>query len=138
MSLKRTVLLAAASAFVVASPAGAGGTATITISHQMHGCHMWQLGTGAPKPTLSITLSAGTVVRFVNNDVMPHKLAQLAGPKLALVRPSMKHMGAATSVELRQRGVYRFTTRPGEDYAWAKSMKTIGEDYVLQLRVRVK
>ena len=138
MSLKRTVLLAAASTLVVASPAGAGSTATITISHQMRGCHMWQLGTGAPKPTLAITLSAGTVVRFVDNDVMPHKLIQQAGPKLTLVRPSMKRMGASTSVKLVRRGVYRFTTKPGEDYPWAKSMRTVGEDYVLHLTVRVK
>lgn len=138
MSLKRASLFAAVSALFFVPPAGAGGTATITISHQMRGCHMWQLGSGAPKATLAVTLTAGTMLRFVDNDVMPHKLIQQAGPKLGLVHPSMERMGASTSVRLARRGVYRFTTKPGEDYAWAKSMKTIGEDYVLHLTVRVK
>ena len=39
---------------------------------------------------------------------------------------------------LTQKGVYRFTTKAGEDYRWAGSMKTVGEDNVLQLTVRVK
>jgi hypothetical protein len=41
-------------------------------------------------------------------------------------------------VTLTQKGVYRFTTKPGEDYSWARSMKTVGEDNVLRLTVRVK
>jgi hypothetical protein len=41
-------------------------------------------------------------------------------------------------VKLTQKGLYRFTTKPGEDYAWAGTMKTVGEDNVLHLTVRVK
>jgi plastocyanin len=138
MLLKRTAPLMTAVALVAAAPAAAGSAVTITISHQMHGCHMWQLGSATPKPTLFITVKAGTPLRFVDNDVMPHKLVQRAGPKLSFSRPNMNRMGASTTVKLRQRGVYRFTTKPGEDYAWAKSMKTTGDDYVLHLTVRVK
>jgi hypothetical protein len=47
-------------------------------------------------------------------------------------------MAASATVKLEQKGVYRFTTKPGEDYAWASSMKTVGEDNVLRLTVRVK
>jgi plastocyanin len=138
MSLNKTALLVGAAALIAAAPAGAGSTATITISHQMRGCHEWQLGTGAPKPTLGMTLKAGTVLRFVNDDVMPHKLVQQGGPKLTLSHPNMKRMGASTAVKFGRTGVYRFTTKAGEDYPWMHSMKTIGKDYILHLTVRVK
>jgi plastocyanin len=138
MSIKRTSLVVAVAALVAASQAFAGGTSTITISHQTRGCHMWQLGNGTPKPTLSITLKAGTMLRFVNNDVMPHRLVQKAGPKLTFAHPNMNHMSATTSAKLVHPGVYRFTTKPGEDYPSMSMMKTIGEDYVLHLTVNVK
>jgi plastocyanin len=138
MSRTRTLLLTAVAALVVAAPAGAGSSATITISHQMRGCHMWQLGNGQPSPTLKISLKAGTTLRFVDNDVMPHKLVQLAGPKLSVKGANMNHMSASTSVKLARKGTYRFTTKPGEDYKSMASMKTVGEDYVLHLTVRVK
>jgi plastocyanin len=138
MSTKRMFLIAATIALVATAPAAAGTTATITISHQTRGCHMWQLGNGKPTPTLSVTLKAGTVLRFVNNDVMPHKLVQQAGPKLRLTHANMNHMSATTSMNLAHKGVYRFTTKPGEDYKSMSMMKTIGEDYVLHLTVRVK
>ena len=138
MSLKRTLLFAAAAALLAVSTASAAGTTTITISHQMKGCHMWQLGSGNPKANLSVTVKAGTVLRFVNNDIMPHRLIQQEGQKLTLTRPNMNRMSASTSVRLAHAGVYRFTTKAGEDYAWMKSMKTIGEDNVLHLTVHVK
>ena len=129
---------AAFAALVITSVAPAAGTATITISHQTRGCHMWQLGHANPKASLSVTFRAGTVLGFVNNDVMPHKLIQQAGPKLSLRHQSMNHMSAATSVKLTRKGVYRFTTKAGEDYPSMSSMKTIGEDYVLHLTIHVK
>jgi plastocyanin len=138
MSIKHTLLLTLALALVASSSASAAGTATITISHQMRGCHMWQLANGTPKPSLSVTLRAGTTLRFVNNDVMPHKLVQLAGPRLALRHASMNHMAAGMTVKLGHKGLYRFTTKPGEDYKQFASMRTTGEDYVLRLVVHVK
>jgi plastocyanin len=138
MSLKRTLLFVAATALLAVSTASAAGTTTITISHQTKGCHMWQVANGNPKANLFVTVKAGTVLRFVNNDVMPHRLIQQTGPKLRLTRPNMNRMSASTSVRLAHAGVYRFTTKAGEDYAWMKSMKTIGEDNVLHLTVHVK
>jgi hypothetical protein len=35
-------------------------------------------------------------------------------------------------------GVYKFTTKAGEDYSWASNMKTTGEDNVLRLTVTVR
>jgi plastocyanin len=138
MSIKRTLLLVAAAALVAVPPAAAGGAATVTISHQMKGCHMWQLGDGNPKVSLVFTVKPGTTLHFVNNDVMPHRLIQQAGPKLTLVRPNMNKMSASMSVKLARAGVYRFTTKAGEDYPWMKSMNTIGKDNVLHLTVHVK
>src|SRR5215471_6189816 len=133
MSIKRTTLLAVAAALVTVSPAAAGSTTTITISHEMKGCHMWQVGSGKLAPNLNATLKAGTTLRFVNNDIMPHKLIQSGGPKLTLVHANMNQMSAVSTVELTHKGTYRFTTKPGEDYKLFAGHKTIGEDYVLHL-----
>ena len=132
------VAFAALAALAVASAAPAGGGATIVIRHQMHGCHSWSFNSGPFKPALSVSVKAGTVLKITNNDVMPHKLVQTAGVKLRLAHPSMNTMASSATVTLRQKGVYRFTTRAGEDYGWARSMKTTGEDNVLHLTVHVK
>ena len=138
MSTKKTILLGLAASLIAASPAAAAGTATITISHEMKGCHMWQLGNGKLTPNLTATLKAGTVLRFVNNDIMPHRLIQSGGPKVTLVHPNMNHLSAIASVKLAHRGTYRFTTKPGEDYKIFAGHETIGEDYVLHLTVHVR
>jgi plastocyanin len=131
--------LAALAALVVTSAAApAGGPATVTIRHQMHGCHSWSFNAGPFKASQSITLKAGTVLRFTNNDVMPHKLVQVAGPRVRLAHPNMIKVASSATVKPTQKGLYRFTTKAGEDYAWAGSMKTVGEDNVLHLTVRVK
>jgi plastocyanin len=130
--------LAALSALVVTAAAPAGGTGTITISHEMRGCHSWSFNSGPIKPSLSVNVKANTVLRFTNNDVMPHKLIQVAGPKVRLAHPNMLKMASSATVRLTQKGIYRFTTKAGEDYSWAASMKTSGEDHVLRLTVRVK
>ena len=125
-------------ALAVTSAAPAGGTATIAIRHATRGCHSWAFNSGPFKPSLSVSVSSGTVLRFTNNDVMPHKLVQTAGPKVRLVHQNMSKMASSATVKLTTKGIYRFTTKPGEDYPWASSMKTVGEDNVLRLTVRVK
>ena len=130
--------VAALAALAVTSAAPAGGAATIAIRHQMHGCHSWSFNSGPFKAFRSVSVKTGTVLRFTNNDVMPHKLVQAAGPKVRLAHPSMSKMGSSATLRLTQKGVYRFTTKPGEDYSWAGTMKTVGEDNVLRLTVRVK
>ena len=130
--------VAALAALTVTSAAPAGGTATIAIRHQMRGCHSWSFNSGPFKASLAVTVRAGTVLKVTNNDVMPHKLIQSAGPKVRFTQPNLIKVGSSATVKLTQQGVYRFTTKPGEDYSWAGSMKTIGEDHVLLLTVRVK
>lgn len=138
-TIQRAVIaLVAGAALVVATAAPAATTARVTISHQTRGCHAWSINNGPIRPSLVVNLKAGATLKVVNNDVMPHKLIQTAGPKLRLIRAGMNHMSASTSVKFAQRGVYRFTTRAGEDYKSMAMMKTTGEDYVLRLTVRVK
>src|SRR2546428_10587029 len=96
-----------------AAAATAAGTITITISHEMRGCHAWAINNGSVRPSLAVKVKAGTVLKFVNNDVMPHKLVQTAGPKLRLGRANMNHIGASMSVKFVQRGRV-----PLHDKAW--------------------
>jgi len=143
MILKRTIrlapfALAALAALALASAAPASGTTTITISHQMRGCHVWSVSSGPQRSNLAVVMAPGSTLRFVNNDVMPHKLIQTAGPKLRVVHPGMNKIASTSTIKLTHKGLYRFTTKPGEDYKWAASMKTVGEDNVLHLTVRVK
>ena len=105
----------------------------------MRGCDVWQLGNGPPKVTLSATLARGARLRVENDDIMPHVLIQLSGPKLKLTHANMNRLGASTTVVFARQGMYRFITAVGEDNPWMKSMgKTIGNDNVLHLTVRVQ
>ena len=108
---------------------------TLTIRHQTRGCHAWSFNGGPYKASLKITLARGTTLKVVDNDVMPHKLIQLAGPKAKLVSPAMRHMSAQAKVVFAKKGTYRFTTKPGQDYI--KGIKTIGADNVLRVTVVV-
>jgi hypothetical protein len=109
--------------------------ATLTIRHQTRGCHAWSFNGGAYKASLKITLTRGTALKVIDNDVMPHKLIQLAGPKARLIAPTMNHMSAQAKVVFGKKGTYKFTTKPGEDYV--KGVKTVGPDNILRLTVTV-
>jgi hypothetical protein len=50
----------------------------------------------------------------------------------------MARVGATARVHFTKPGVYKFTTKAGEDYSWASHMKTTGEDNVLRLTVTVR
>jgi hypothetical protein len=130
-----TALSAVLAASVLAAPTH---NAKITIRHATHGCHLWSYAGGAYKSSLKITLGRGAVLTVVDNDVMPHKLVQTSGPKAKLMTPAMKHMSAVAHVTFAKAGVYKLTTRAGEDYPSAKGIKTTGEDNVLRLTVTVK
>jgi plastocyanin len=131
-------VLAGVAAALLVSSASAHGSATITIRHQMHGCHTWSYDNGAYKATLNVQLKRGELLTIRNNDVMPHKLVRTSGPTLKVLTPAMKHMGATARVRFTKAGVYEFKTKPGEDYSWASHMETKGEDNVLRLTVTVR
>jgi plastocyanin len=155
MIRKRTYpALAIAAAALVAGTATAAAASThasVVIRHQIRGCHAWSVNGGAFRPTQALALRRGGSITITNNDVMPHNLVQTSGPAARVAnlktptmgmglpghfgRGMMAHQGAAVKVTFAHAGVYRFTTKAGEDYM--EGMKTVGEDYVLRLTVTV-
>src|ERR687887_349895 len=108
----RISALAIAMAGVLAGSALASSPqATLTIRHQLRGCHAWSFNGGAYKASLKIRLARGTALQVVDNDLMPHKLVQLAGPKANLISPAMKHMSAQAKLIFAGKGTYKFKTR---------------------------
>ncbi len=117
-------------AAVLAVSASGAANVSLLIRHQLHGCHAWSVTGSAYKASQTITLTRGTALTVVDNDVMPHRLVQLAGPSVKFVnlntgmtgagmgKPgkaapgAMTHMGASTKVIFTRSGVYRFTPRP--------------------------
>jgi len=129
--------IGAATVSVLAASAGAAPPSVqVVIRHQVRGCHSWSVDNNAYTATQRLTVATGTRFAFIDNDVMPHQLVQLSGPKLALHNANMHTMGAHTSLQLLAKGHYVFGTKAGEDYM--KGMKTTGEDNVLKLIVTVK
>ena len=153
--MKRTILLTAlgAAAVAIALPASAApGGASLVIRHQIRGCHSWSLNGGAWKTTQHIRLGRGGSLVVMNNDVMFHKLVKLSGPavvfklvkagtpmkgtvKLPWASGLMGRPGATVKVTFPKAGVYRLTTKFGEDYM--PMGETIGEDNVLHAIVAV-
>jgi plastocyanin len=136
MTRMLSVLVVAGASLLLAATASPQSGTTLTIRHQVHGCHAWAVNGGAYKATQSVTLKQGATLTVVDNDVMPHRLVKVSGPAVTLPSSAnMNHSGATTHVRFSKAGVYTFTTKAGEDYM--KGVKTIGEDNVLKLRVKV-
>jgi plastocyanin len=111
---------------------------TLMIRHQVRGCHAWSFDNLHWRATQAITIVRGTRLTVVDNDVMPHTLAQLTGPKAQLISPVMSKVGARAQITFTAKGVYTLGTKAGEDYPRMAGMKTAGEDNVLRLVVTVK
>ena len=111
-------------------------SATLTIRHATKGCHTWSTVGAKASPTQRITLDKGATLRVINNDVMPHRFAQTKGAHLQIVHAKMNRPGATATVRFTKHGIYKFTTKAGEDYPGV-TVKTVGEDYVLRLIVTV-
>ena len=124
------------------------------IRHQLRGCHTWSLNGSSYKPVQRIQLARGGTLLVKNNDVMAHQLVKTSGPRIVVQlanpgtmgpgmmnpRPAFAHgmmgrMGATVKVTFPAKGVYRLTTKAGEDYM--EGMETIGDDYVLRAIVTV-
>ena len=140
--MKRIVLaivVFSVGAVALAAPsvvAAAPKTAVVTIRHQTKGCHSWSVNGGAFAASQAVTLARGGSITFTNNDVMAHALIKLSGPAVRMANAgAMKHMGATTTVTFARAGTYVFKTKPGEDYM--AGVKTVGEDNVLRLTVKV-
>src|SRR5919198_3574915 len=138
MSRTLFVLALSGAALVLAAPASSHENGPVlVIRHQTRGCHAWSLNDGPFKISQVVWVKKGIHVGVGDNDVMPHKLVQLAGPKVTFMpSATMRSLGAMSEIMFPRAGVYRFTTKPGEDYM--KGIKTVGEDNVLKLRVIVR
>jgi plastocyanin len=123
---------------VATSAAAAPKRVTIVIHHQTRGCHAWAVGlTGTYKASLAVSVRRGATLTFVNDDVMPQKIVQQAGAKVAFSgKANLNKPAASVKVTFAKPGVYTFGTVVGEDYV--KGVTTIGEDNVLKLVVTVK
>jgi hypothetical protein len=137
-SISIAAIALAAAAALAGSALAAPHGATLTIRHQVRGCHSWSFDNHRWAPTQKITLARGARLTVVDNDVMPHILVQLAGPKTHLASPAMTRMGDRAQVTFPAKGVYALGTKAGEDYPSMSAMKTVGEDNVLRLIVTVK
>jgi hypothetical protein len=138
--MTRTLIITATLAALlgVAVASAAPRASTITIRHQLRGCHTWSVNGSAWAASQSTTLARKGAITFVDNDIMPHKLVQTSGPTVSFVgKPAMRHMGASMKVVFPKAGVYHFTTKPGDDYMNMPMMKTVGEDNILRLTVKV-
>lgn len=154
MRLALPLLAIAAAALLgygVAASGASSGNATLVIRHQAAHCHTWSLNGGAFKAHQSLTLKRGATLTVTDDDVMPHRLVELAGPAVTMrngttmpmmggyvsgTSGGMDHMGAWTRVTFAKPGVYRFRTRAGEDYM--PGIETTGDDNVLTLAVTVR
>jgi plastocyanin len=129
---------ATATATAAAAPVPTAQTLAVLIRHQQQGCHAWSFNGGAYKPTQNIRVPAGTTLKVVDDDVMPHTLHQTGGPAVAITGAEMAKMNASSTVTFSHPGVYRFKTVAGEDYPnMGGMMATTGEDNVLRMSVVV-
>ena len=94
MTRSLSVLAVAGASLLLAATASPQTGTTLTIRHQLRGCHSWSVNGGAYKPSQSVTLTKGATLTSSNNDVMPHKLVKLSGPALTLASSAnMNHAG---------------------------------------------
>jgi hypothetical protein len=146
-------LAASGTALALTAAAAAAPSSSLVIQHVVKGCHSWSVDGGALAPSQRLSLPRGSALTITNNDVMPHTLVQLSGPRAPIVRiatpftmglkgtfpaTTLAYMGARLRVSFPQPGIYVFKTRAGEDYKAMGAMKTIGEDHVLRLAVTVR
>ena len=130
-------LLALGAVVATSALAASPQHASVTIRHQMMGCHAWSVGNGPYTAHVATKLSAGGSITFTDNDVMSHQLIKKSGSAVVFSGShTMGHMGATLKVTFPHAGTYHFTTKPGEDYM--KGVKTMGEDNVLTLTVTVR
>lgn len=121
-----------------AAPAAKPQVASVVISHVVRGCHAMLVNGQMPMtPKATLHLTPGSTLHVVDNDIMPHKLVQLAGPSIQVGGAAMDHMGATGTVKFPAAGTYVLSTKAGEDYPNVKAPETIGADNVLKLKVVV-
>ena len=105
----------------------------LNIVHVQRGCHVWSNGTRSG-PAMRMMLAAGGTLRITDEDIDPHRLIQVAGPKVMLGKAMMT--GDVAQISFPTKGVYKFTTRTLEMPGMAE-VKTTGPDNHLMLTINV-
>ncbi len=134
----KTVTVQAPAMHMSSGMMGSGAAATpaastLNIVHVQRGCHVWSNGTKSGA-MMKMTVAAGGKLRITDEDVDPHKLIQVAGPKVMLGKAMMT--GDVAHISFPTKGVYKFTTKTLEMPGMAE-VKTIGPDNDLMRTVNV-
>lgn len=117
----------------MSSAAGAPGTTHLVIQHVLRGCHVWTDGSHRAS-SMSVKLDRGSRLEILDQDIDPHQLVELAGPKVAFHGHMM--MGQKQLITFTKPGTYLFKTKVVE-MGPMMDVKTIGPDNTLRLRVSV-
>jgi len=143
-------LLLLTGALASTSAAGAA-TQALVIHHQLRGCHAWSLNEGPNRVNQTVSIRSGDSITVTNDDLMPHKLIETSGRTVVYTRITMgapmgakkafppamlARIGATSKITFTKVGVYRFTTKAGDDFM--SPVATVGPDNVLRLTVRVR
>jgi hypothetical protein len=84
---------------------------------------------------MRLNLERGARLQIVDQDIDPHGLVQVGGPKLAFIGHMM--MGERQTITFKQPGVYRLKNKVIEMGSMPE-VKTIGPDNSLRLTVTVR
>lgn len=117
------------------SAASAPKDVAVVIRHQKRHCHSWSYNGDVYAADQTAQLAVGDSITVTNNDVMSHKLVELAGPAATITTPAMAKPDATSTITFAKPGTYLLGTKPGEDYT--KGIVTTGADNVLRIKVVV-
>ena len=109
------------------------GPTTLTIQHVLKGCHVFSNGS-RQSASMNLSLKRGARLQIVDQDIDPHGLVQLAGPRLNYRGHMM--MGQRQTITFTKPGIYRLKNKVIE-MGKMMNVKTIGPDNVLRLTVTV-
>jgi plastocyanin len=107
----------------------------VVIRHQKRHCHSWSYNGDAFAADQTAQLTVGDSITVTNNDVMAHKLVELAGPAATITTAAMAKPSATSTITFAKPGTYLLGTKPGEDYT--NGIVTTGADNVLHIKVTV-
>lgn len=119
---------------MTAAPASSATTRTLAIQHVLKGCHVWSDGR-RQAASMSVRMQRGERLQIIDQDIDPHGLVQVAGPKIAIHGHMM--MGQKQTIDFVQPGLYRFRTKVIE-MGMSMNVRTIGPDNTLRLTVSVR
>jgi hypothetical protein len=160
------ILVAAGVTAVAVAVAGSGPVGpvvgTLTIRHELVGCHSWSLNGGTYVENQTVHLVPGQSLDVVNHDTCTHTLVKKQGGQLGMIgfytepemtvrvpiqpdkgavgptwQPGeMAQWGAGTTMTFYEMDTYRVVTREGEPFV-ANPGTTTGPDNELTLNVVV-